>query len=117
MRVDVFECKSGRKDEIPHPYTAKVQHRAPGVELFYCDGNNGCQRLFSHLQVFGGDDLPVAIALNPGVGPDVVAASGVALTVLPSFIPLGDGGVAEETNLDVVDVSGYKVIITPFHPG
>src|SRR6476661_7652011 len=63
----------------------------------------GSQR---HDRVLSVHDLPAATSLDPGVGPDELAAPAACLG--PGFTPLRHCGVAEEAHADIVRLVGQE---------
>jgi hypothetical protein len=76
---------------VPRSLAIRTDPRSPPVDLF---------RFFRRDQIFSSDDLPAAVTLQPGVGPD--EAPTVTGAFFPRLASLRNRGVTVKSNFHVV---------------
>src|SRR5437762_13286386 len=68
------------------------------------------RNLFRRNQVFGGHNLPLAVASHPGVRPHKTSSKRVTTAPLPCLVSLCYSGVAIESDFDVVGVIAEEIL-------
>src|SRR5436309_14654432 len=68
------------------------------------------RNLFRCNQIFGGDDLPLAVASHPRICPNKPSSQRITAAPLPRLVSLCHGRVAVEPDLDLICVVRDKIL-------